>query len=182
MPSAAMALVVRTPLDPLHLAPALRAVVRDLDKELPMSEVGTLAGNIAHSTSTRRLSVTLLGAFALLALVLASVGIYGVISYSVARRTHEIGVRIALGAARGRIASRVVGSAVLLGALGVAIGIAGSLVLTRLLRSMLYGVSATDPALFAASAFFLLAVAALAAFFPARRAARVDPLIALRNE
>jgi len=181
-PGPAMALAVRATLDPMRLASALRAAVRELDKDLPVSDVGTLSASIARSTGVRRFSVTLLAGFALLALVLASVGIYGVVSYSVARRRHEIGIRMSLGAARGHIAGMVVGRAVLLGALGVAIGVAGSFGLTRLLRTMLYGVSATDPIVFAAAAAFLLAVSALAAYLPARRAAAVDPLAALRDE
>lgn len=181
-PPSAMALVIRTTLDPLRLASSLRAAVRELDKDLPVSDLGTLEANIARSTGARRFSVTLLAGFALLALLLASVGIYGVVSYSVARRRHEIGVRMALGAARSRIASMVVGNAVLLGGAGVAIGIMGSFGLTRLIRTMLYGVSATDPLVFAAAAVFLLGISALAAYIPARRAAAVDPLIALRDE
>jgi putative ABC transport system permease protein len=117
--------------------------------------------------------VTVLGSFALLALLLPAVGIYGVISYSVARRTHEIGVRMALGAERGRIERMVVGRALMLGGAGVAIGVAGSL---------LYEVSATDPAVFAGASLFLLAAVALAGYVPARRAARTDPCVALRNE
>ncbi|MBZ5593900.1 MAG: ABC transporter permease [Acidobacteriia bacterium] len=181
-PEEAMSLAVRTTLDPLRLASSVRAAVGELDKDLPVSDVATLANSISHSTSSRRFSTTLLGIFALLALLLASVGIYGVISYSVTRRTHEIGVRLALGAAPGRIATIVVGRALLLGAIGVAIGIAGSLALTRLLRSTLYGVSATDPATFAAASLFLLAVSAVAAYLPARRAASVDPMVALHHE
>ncbi len=181
-PEPGMSLAVRTALDPLRLASTIRAAVYELDKNLPVSDVATLANSIAHSTSSRRFSTTLLGIFALLALALASVGIYGVVSYSVTRRTHEIGVRIALGAARRRIAAMVIGRALLLGALGVAIGIAGSLALMRLLRSTLYGVSATDPLVFAAASLFLLVVSALAAYLPARRAARVDPIVALHHE
>ncbi|HVP45450.1 MAG TPA: ABC transporter permease [Bryobacteraceae bacterium] len=181
-PAAGMSLAVRTALDPLRLASALRGAVRELDKDLPVSDVSTLANSISHSTSSRRFSTTLFGVFALLALVLASVGIYGVISYSVTRRTQEIGVRIALGAAPGRIAAIVVSRALLLGALGVGIGIAGSLALTRLLRSMLYGVSATDPVTFTAASLFLLAVSGVAAYLPARRAAGVDPTVALHHE
>jgi putative ABC transport system permease protein len=177
-----MSLVMRTELDPVRLASALRGVVRELDKDLPLSEVGSLADKVGRSTSTRRFSTGLLGGFALLALGLAALGIYGVVSYSVTRRTHEIGLRIALGAAPRRIAAMVVGRALILGAGGVGLGIGGSLALTRLLRSMLYGVSATDPAVFTTVALFLLAVCGLAAYLPARRAARVDPLIALRHE
>jgi putative ABC transport system permease protein len=156
--------------------------VRELDKELPVSDIGTLAGSIAHSTREQRFTVVLLGTFALLALLLAAVGIYGVISYSVTCRTHEIGIRMALGAERRWITNMVVGQAVLLGGVGVGMGIAGGLALTRLLRSLLFGISATDPVVFAGAALFLLGVAALAGYVPARRAARVDPLVALRHE
>jgi len=177
-----MSLVVRSAGDPMRLAPAVRAAVKELDKDLPLADVGSLADGVSHSTRARRFSAALLGAFAGLALLLAAVGIYGVISYSVTRRTHEIGVRMALGAARSRIAGMVVGRAVLLAAAGVAIGIAKGLVLTRLLRSMLYGVSATDPLVFAEVSLFLLAVAALAGYIPALRASHVDPSTALREE
>jgi len=182
VPSATMSLVVRSAGDPMRLAPAVRAAVKELDKDLPLADVGSLADEVSDSTRARRFSVALLGAFAGLALLLAAVGIYGVISYSVTRRTHEIGVRMALGAARSSITGMVVGRAVLLGAAGVAIGIAGGLALTRLLRSLLYGVSATDPLVFAGVSVFLLAVAALAGYIPALRAAHVDPSTALREE
>ena len=178
----AMALVVRSTTDPMRLAPALRAAVSELDKDMPVSDIAALAESISSSTSTRRFSTVLLGIFAVMALVLAAVGIYGVISYSVMRRTREIGIRIALGAERGRITIMVVGRAVLLGGIGVTIGAAGGLAATRLLSSMLYDVSATDPAVFAGASLFLLAVAALAGYVPARRAAGVDPIVALRCE
>jgi putative ABC transport system permease protein len=156
--------------------------VRELDKNLPVSEVATMAVRVSQSTSARRFSVALLGVFAMIGLMLGAVGIYGVVSYSVSRRTREIGLRVALGAAGGRIAAMVVGRAVLLAVAGVAIGITGSLALTRLLGSMLFGVSATDPVVFAAASVFLVALSALAAYIPARRASRVDPLVALRHE
>jgi len=177
-----MALVLRSSSDPASLGSTLRAAVSGLDKELPVSDISTLSGSIAHSTRSQRFTTLLLGAFALLALLLATVGIYGVISYSVMCRTHEIGVRMALGAERARIARMVVGWAVLLAVLGVIIGVGGSLALTRLLRSMLYEVSPTDPAVFGGAAIFMLAVAALAGYLPARCAARVDPVDALRQE
>lgn len=120
-----MALVVRTAMDPMRLAPAIRAAVRELDKDLPVSEIGTLANSISHSTRSQRFSVALLGAFAALALLLASVGVYGVISCSVARRTHEIGVRLALGAERGAIVGMVVGRALLLWGRGCRTGCCG---------------------------------------------------------
>jgi len=181
-PGPTMAVVARSAGNPMRLAPALRAAVRGMDPDLALSEMGTLSDRIAHSTRARRFSVALFAGFALLALLLAAVGIYGVVSYSVARRTHEIGVRMALGAARSRIEGMVVGRAALLGGVGVAIGAAAGLGLTRLLRSMLFGISATDPAVFAGVSLFLLAVAALAGYVPARRAASVDPGAALRDE
>jgi putative ABC transport system permease protein len=182
IPDAAMAMVVRTNMDPLRLAPTLRSAVNELDKELPLSDIGTLAGSIAHSTREQRFTVALLGAFALLALALAAVGIYGVISYTVTSRTREIGVRMTLGAERRRIIGMVVRRAMLLGCVGVAVGIVTGLALTRFLRSMLFGVSATDPAVFVGVSLVLLAVTALAGYVPARRAARVDPMVALRHE
>jgi len=181
-PEPGMSIVVRTSLDPQRLSSTIRAAVREMDKDLPVSDVDTLSNSIEHSTSSRRFSTTLLGIFALLALVLASVGIYGVVSYTVSRRTHEIGVRMALGATRGRITAVVVRGAMLLGALGVGIGALCGLALTRLLSATLYGVSATDPAVFLGTSSFLLAVSGLAAYLPARRAAGVDPVVALHHE
>jgi putative ABC transport system permease protein len=181
-PAPAMSLVVRTSLDAGRLSTVLRAAVRELDRELPVSEATALSERIARSTGTRRFSAALLGAFAGLALVLAAVGIYGIVAHSVTRRTHEIGVRMSLGAHPRKIAGMVLRRTLMLGGAGVAIGAGGSLALTRLLRTMLYGVSATDPVVFAAASAFLLVVASLAAYIPARRAARVDPLVALRHE
>jgi putative ABC transport system permease protein len=177
-----MSLVVRTSMDSGRLSAVLRAAVRELDRELPVSEVATLSERIARSTSARLFSVTLLGVFAGLALLLAAVGIYGIVAHSVTRRTHEIGVRMSLGAHPKKIAGMVLGRTLMLGGAGVAIGAGGSLALTRLLRTMLYGVSATDPTVFVAASVVLLVVASLAAYIPARRAARVDPLVALRHE
>jgi len=181
-PQSHMSLAVRTALDPPRLASAIREAVRQLDRELPVSEIGTLTRTIGHSTGERRFSATLLAGFALLALVLATVGIYGVVAYSVTRRTHEIGVRVALGASPRRITAGVVGRALIWGTAGVALGLAAGLLSTRLLRSILFGVSATDPPIFAAAAIFLLAVCAGAAYLPARRAAQIDPMAALHHE
>ncbi len=178
----AMSLVVRTRLNAQRLSAVLRGTVRRLDRELPVSEAAALSDSIARSTSARRFSVTLLGVFAGLALLLAAVGIYGIVAHSVTQRTHEIGVRISLGAHPRKIAGMVVRWALLLGGTGVAIGATGSLALTRLLQTLLYGVSATDPAVFVAASVFLLLVATVAAYIPARRAARLDPLVALRHE
>ncbi len=181
-PSATMALAVRTGGDPLRMAPVMRAAVRELDKDLPVSGIAALSDNLSKSTRARRFSAALFGCFAALALLLAAVGIYGVVSYSVERRTREIGIRMALGAGRAGIERIVVGRALGLGGAGVLLGVAGGLAVSRLLRSLLFGVSATDPAVFVGASLFLLAVSALAGYVPARRAARVDPCVALRNE
>ncbi len=181
-PDFTMALVVRTSGDPLHLSGSVRAAVREVDSDLPISGVAALTDSLDRSTRSRRFSAAVLGAFAFLALLLAALGIYGVISYSVTRRTQEIGVRMALGADPGRIEWFVAGRALALAGWGVLLGWVGALALTRLLRSLLFGVSPTDPAVFIAASLFLLAAAALAGFIPARRAARTDPLLALRHE
>ncbi len=181
-PMPSMALVIRTGMDPLRLAPSIRAAVRELDKDLPVSGFSDLAETVTNSTAARKFSVTLLGIFAGMALLLAAVGIYGVITYMVTRQTHEFGVRMALGAGRGRIAGMVVRRAMLLACSGAGAGLAGALALTHLLRTMLFGISPNDPAVLVGGTVFLLAVAALAAYIPARRATRVDPMTALRCE
>ena len=137
---------------------------------------------ISDSISDRKFSMVLLGTFAALALLLSSIGIYGVISYLVGERTHEIGIRIALGAQRKNVLTLVLGEGMKLVLLGAAIGIAAALGLSRLMAGMLYGVSATDPLTFAAVPIVLLGVAMLACYIPARRAMRVDPMTALRYE
>jgi ABC-type antimicrobial peptide transport system permease subunit len=142
----------------------------------------TMESIIADSVAQRRFAMILLGAFAVMALVLASVGIYGVIAYVVGQRTQEIGIRIALGAQRRDVLGLVLWQGTRLALLGVAIGIAGAFALTRLMTGLLYGVGATDPATFAGLALLLIAVAMAACYLPARRAMRVDPIAALRCE
>ncbi len=177
-PRPEMVLTVRTGADPMRLAPALRAAVREVDSDQPVSRLGSMSERVSESTASRRFSVALLAIFAALALALAAVGIYGVISFSVTRRTREIGIRMAMGARTGDVVRMVVGQAVLLAAIGVALGIAGGLALTRVIGSLLYNVSATDPATFVAVSLVLIGVAALASYIPARRAARIDPTVA----
>ena len=178
----AMFVVARVAGDPASLAGAVRAEVRQLDAEAPVYEMTTLEELVARSAATRRFSMSLIGALALIALALAAVGVYGVINYSVSQRTREIGIRMALGA-RGRdVIKLVIGQGLRLTLIGVACGLTAALALTRLMRSLLFGVSATDPVTFVGVAALLTFVALLACWIPARRAAKVAPLMALRHE
>ena len=175
-------LLVRTTSDPLALAAAVREQVWAVDKDQPVSNIETMEQVVAGSVAQPRFIMMLLGTFAAVALLLSAVGIYGVISYSVSQRTHEIGIRMALGAQRRDIFRLVVGQGMKLTLIGVAVGLAGSFALTRFLQSLLFGVSATDPVTFAGVAALLAAVALLACYIPARRATKVDPMVALRHE
>lgn len=161
---------------------ALRSAVRQVDPQLPVVNIRPMTEVAALSISTERFVTTLMSIFALLAVVLTVVGLYGVISYHVSQSTHEIGVRIALGAQNGDIFRQVIGQGLVWTLIGVALGLAGAFGLTKLIRSFLFGVSTTEPAIFVAVAFLLLAAAALASYIPARRATRVDPMEALRYE
>ena len=176
-----MAIVVRSR-RPEGLAAAIRSAVSQLDPEEPVYDVRPLADIVSETTEQPRFRAFLTAAFAALALLLAAIGIYGVLSYSVARRTHEIGIRIALGAARRDVLRLVVGRGMLLAAVGVAVGLAGGAVVARAISALLFGVAATDAPTFAAVAVILLAVALAASVVPARRALRVDPMTALREE
>ncbi len=177
-----MTILVRTANDPRLIAPAARAALQQLDPELPLAGVATMDQLLADSLSRSRFTMLLLGIFAGVALVLAAVGIYGLIAYSVTQRTQELGIRIALGAQRRDVLRLVLAQGTRLTFLGVAIGLFAALALSRLLSTLLFAVSATDPLTFAGVATLLAVVALLACFIPARRATRVDPIVALRYE
>jgi predicted permease len=175
-------LAVRTAGDPAALAAPIRQAIHELDPNQPLRSVATLSGVLSESIARDRFFTLLFGIFGGLALVLAAVGIYGVLAYSVGQRTREIGVRMALGARSADVLRMVVGGGMLLVGVGVVLGTIAALLLTRVLQSELYGISATDPLTFAAALGFLGAVALLASYVPARRATRVDPTVALRAE
>ena len=177
-----MTVVVRTHTDPNSLIEAVRGTVRSLDKNLPVYDVRTLQQYLAISVAEPRFNAMLLGIFAALSLILAAVGLYGVISYGVARRTHEIGVRMALGATRGDVLGEIVKQGLRLVLLGTAIGLAVALATTQNLKNMLFGVQPADPVTLIAVSLLLVAVATLASYIPARRATKVDPMVALRYE
>jgi len=180
--SAQMALVVRTSLEPTAAATLLRSTVREIDPGLPLYGVATMEQRIQYSLGNRRLAMVALAGFSALALLLATLGVYGVVAYRTAQRTGEIGLRMALGATRGQVLHLIVRQGMRMTTLGVVIGLGAALALTRLIEGILYGVSARDPLTFALVTS-LLAVAALAAtLVPARHAARVDPALTLRSD
>ncbi|HXE52279.1 MAG TPA: FtsX-like permease family protein, partial [Tepidisphaeraceae bacterium] len=174
-------LIARSALDPLRLAPAIRDQIWAVDRDQPVSVVA-MDQIVAGSLERRRFVLTVLGTFAALALLLAVVGIYGVIAYSVGQQTHEFGIRMALGAQRYQLLLMVLRQTIRKLVAGLAIGIGGALILTRLMGSLLFGISATDPLTFFLAATLLLIAALVASFIPARRAATVNPMSALRNE
>jgi len=177
-----LTLTLRSAGDPTQLVSAVRAAVREVDPEQPISRVQTMDELVNRDLGPRRFSMALLGLFAALALVLAAVGIYGVMSFDVARRSQEIGVRMALGAEASGVLRLVLSQGMRLTAVGVVLGVIGSLFLTRLINSQLYGVGAMDPLTMVAVVVILVSVAALASLIPARRATRVDPIVAMRAD
>jgi putative ABC transport system permease protein len=181
-PVEGIVITARTAAPPASITSALRGVVRDLDPTLPVYDVQTMEQHVAASVSRQRFYATLLGVFATVALVLAAVGLYGVIAYAVSQRTHELGVRVALGATGTRISRMVIGEGVILTAAGVLVGLVASLGGARIIAKLLYNVKSSDPVTFVGVALLLGVVAACASYIPARRAARVDPLVAMRGD
>ena len=179
---AAEDLVVKTDVEPASMAAAVRKAVWEIDKDQPISNIKTMEEILGDSIARQRFSMLLLGVFAGVALLLAAVGIYGVMSYSVAQRTHEIGIRMALGAQTGAVLKLAVGYGLKLVIAGVLIGLVAAFALTRLMSTLLFGVTPTDPVTFALISLLLVGVAAFASYIPARRATKVNPLIALRYE
>jgi putative ABC transport system permease protein len=181
-PSSFMTLVVRSAGDPETLAPAISARVHALDPQLAVAEIKPLEAYLGDSLARRRFSMTLLAGFAALALALTAVGLYGVMAYSVVLRTRELGIRLALGASRQAVLQGVLRRGLVLVGLGIVAGLLGALAFTRVLRALLYDVSPTDPSVFAGIIALLTAVGVAACYAPARRATRVDPMVALRSE
>jgi putative ABC transport system permease protein len=177
-----MTLVVRTQNDAAGIAPAAREIIRGLDNQQPIAEMRTMESLLATSMARARFNTLLLGIFALVALILAGIGIYGVMSYTVSQRTHEIGIRLALGAKAADVLRFVVGQGMRLAGLGLCLGLVAAFALTRLMKTLLFEVSATDLTTFVVISLFLAVVALLACLLPARRATRTDPMIALRYE
>ncbi len=174
--------VVRSSLSASSVAAAIREAVHSIDKNLPVTDVASFPDALGQSISRERFRTFLLGSFSAIALLLAAVGIFGVISYSASQRSQEIGIRMAIGAQRRDILRLILGQGAKLALLGLGIGVVFALLLTRLIASLLYDVSATDPLTFGGVAILLLGVAVTACYIPARRAMRVDPMVALRYQ
>jgi putative ABC transport system permease protein len=180
-PARSMAIVLRTSVDPASIGQNVQAAVHAVEKELPVVRVMPMTQLMSEALARQRLSTVILGVFAVVAILLAAVGLYGVVSHGVTERTREIGVRMALGAERGRVMRLFVTHGVITASAGIVIGLAGAYALSRWLETLLFEVKPTDPATFAVVALLLLVVAAFACYIPARRAARIDPLLALRE-
>jgi ABC-type antimicrobial peptide transport system permease subunit len=173
---------LRAQSNPGAVAPELKHAVAQLDPNLPVYDVSTMEERLSKSMSTRTFDMLMLGIFAAVALIVAGVGVYGVVSYAVSQRVHEFGIRVALGAGPADLVRLVLGQGMRLAALGVIVGIVGAIGVTRWLKTLLYEIKPTDPLTMVAVAALMTAVALLACYIPARRAMRVDPMVALRHE
>jgi putative ABC transport system permease protein len=182
MPEIFAGFALRTESDPRNLVGAVRDAVLEVDPEQPIFDARTMGDRITEAASGTRFNATLLGFFGFVALALAAVGVYGVIAYSVAERTHEIGIRVALGASRGDVAGMVMSQGTMMTVVGLLMGLAGAWFATRYIATLLYGITPGDPLTFGGAAVILGAVALAACYLPARRAMRVDPMVALRHE
>jgi putative ABC transport system permease protein len=182
MPMPQMTLVMRSAGDPLALASAATAAIREIDPDQPVAEVRTMERVLANTVARPRLIVYVLGGFAAVALLLAALGLYGIVSYSVTQRRRDIGVRVALGAQRGDVLRPILREGMMLTGCGLALGLAGAFASTRVMQSLLFGVEATDPVTLLGVAMFLFATALAASYIPARRATRLDPVVALRMD
>jgi predicted permease len=181
-PSRAMTVTVRASIDPASLTAAVRSEIGQIDSNQPIYDITTMREMEEDSIAERRFAMMLMAGFAVTAVLLASLGIYGILAYLVADRTHEIGVRMALGAKQGNVLRTVVRQGLTLTAVGVAVGLAGAFVVSRVMSSMVYGISTTDPLTFTVVPMMLIGVAAVACYLPAWRASRIDPMVALRHE
>lgn len=177
-----MSLVARTQVEPGSLVKAIQSEVSALDREIAISDVKTMGQYLGAAVAQPRFNALLFSLFALLALLLAAVGLYGVMAYTVSQRTHEIGVRMALGAQTANVLRLMIAQGMKLMLLGIGLGLAGAFALTRLMKTLLFGVSAADPVTFAVIALLLATIALVACWIPARRAMKIDPMIALRCE
>jgi ABC-type antimicrobial peptide transport system permease subunit len=175
-------LAIHTRVAPLSLTAAVRRAIWSVDPNQPIADIADMEQILDKEVFNRRVQTKLLAAFAIVALLLAAIGIYGVLAYQVGQQRPEIGLRVALGASPANVVGRVVGDGLKLTAIGVLVGVAGALALSRLLATFLFGIKASDPATYAVVAFVLLATAAVASYVPARRAMQVDPMTALREE
>jgi putative ABC transport system permease protein len=181
-PGRTMFLTLKTRMDPELMSSAVRGLVQEMDPEQPISAISSMKQYLSLTTSSQRLIALLMTTFAALSMLLSVSGIYGLVSYSVRRRTHEIGVRVAIGAGRLQVLAMVFRQSMTLVVLGIGIGAAAALALTRLISGMLFGIEPADPATFTAVSVLMILVAVPACLVPARRAARIDPILALRDE
>jgi len=181
-PFESMSLVIRSTVDPTSLIAAVRSAVTEIDKTVPITQIETMDRIVTESVMQPRFNMVLLILFSSIALLLSAAGIYGVTAYSVTQRTHEVGIRLALGAQLGDVLRLILKQGLAVIAVGIVIGLIAAFALTRLLRTLLFGVSATDPLTFIAISLLLAFVALVACYVPARRATKVDPLVALRYE